>query len=319
MNRVLLVTALTIISAFALPVFAFSGLEVTTSPEIPRPGAPVTLRAKYLGTESGRLQFTWLVNGKTYLDAVGGDTITLDAPPAGESTDIEVTVSDRDSIVESVRTAVRPGGVTLEWQGDGGTTPFGGTRPLFTGHGSVRILALPEVFRTKGRSVPLEELYFSWDLNGVKNLKNTGFGKQSFVTQPPFFNRPFRVGVTVETQDGALRARDEVLLQPVPASTVLYHTTPLTGVEDRNAITGSYPFTSTEASFIAYPLHAPASIASLFTWKLNGTPIEAAAGDPRIVTFRKTGDGVGRFPVEVQYQDPKEFLNAGVARFLLQF
>lgn len=304
-----------------LSVFAaaYSGLEVSTNPTIPRPGEEVTLTAQYIGEDPGRYLFVWIVDDDERLRGVGNNSLTLTAPRLGESLEVVVSVEDQGTVLGSRRIVLRPAELTIEWEGNGARAPFAPNRPLLSGHGSVRVHALANFTDASGRGIPEDDIYFSWEVNGTTQKGASGYGKKSTIVQAPFFTQPFTIRVTGVTRDKRLSGADQVTIRPRSPEFVVYQTSPLSGLSDSRAIVDSFNFQTTEVSFVAFPLHVETLLPGQLTWLLNGAPVASGSGDQRTVTFRKAAEGSGEFEVGVEYRDALSFLNRFARSFLVYF
>ncbi len=300
----------------AVSAASFNGVVVTAAPENPRPGDRVTLTATLLDSQPGNV-YTWEQDGTRVAEGVDAKTYSLDAPPAGHSTQIDVAVTNGAVVVGTGSITLRPSEVTIEWEGLGATPPFYVGKPLMTSQGQLRATAVTALTTARG-IVSTTNILFTWKVNGSVLQQNSGFGKNTAVVTPPFYDDAFSLGVTATARDGSLTAESTVYIQPVAPQAVVYEVTPLGGVEDGRAVVSSYPFALDEVSFLAYPLYADANNLT-FTWSLDGAPVTVDTGNPRLAVFKKTGSGSGSHSIGVSYENPTKFLTRAAGSFLLTF
>lgn len=315
--RILLAIAL----FFPVALFAatpFSGLRLSTSPEVPRPGGQVTITAVSVDRDVNALEFIWSVDGKKVADAVGQTTLTISTPPVGASAEVtvETLLNGRPYANESV--FIQPAALYIESDAKSSVPPFYIGKRLPSPQGSVTLSAVPDFVLQNGTRLTPSDLFFEWRVNNVQKIKPT-LGKSSAVFPIPFFNRPFAVSVTAYTRDGSLRAQESTLVVPASPSIVIYETSPLGGILDQHAVTDSYTLPAEEVTLAAYPLFTVNRADIVFKWLLNGSQVELPAGDTHTVTFRKTAAGTGSYGVESTFSHPTRFLERASRSFLLQF
>ncbi len=284
---------------------------ITATPKNPEPGARVELTASPRGYDPTLARFTWLVDDEEVASGIGRTTASLVAPALGEASVVRVIVNDEE---RASPLTIRPTRVTIEWEGIAERPPLYVGRPLFSGQGFVRAVAVPELVSSNGVPIPGNQIRYTWSQNGNR-IRGPEFGASSIVVEPIFYNRPF--SLTVEATGGGLTAAHTVVLQAADPDIVVYEQSPLLGLLDHRAVEGTYDFAASEVSFIAHALHTTSGLT--YRWSLNGEPIIIAEGDPRVAVFKKTGAGAGAYTVGIEVGNPSSFLEEVRRAFLLQF
>ena len=318
MNKYLLLLLLAI-APFASNAAGFNGILLSASPENPAPGSRVEISASLIGGSGYANDLVWTVDGRAVTEGVGNNVLTITAPKLGGSVEVIATAVDSGRIVASGTLTIRPSEVTIEWEGDGMTTLVPQTRPLLTGHGSVRALAISSLVTASGARVPDRDVLYTWKVNGKIQAGASAYGKNTITASPTFFSDRFVLSVSAKSRDGALEAESGMVVTPRPAQVVIYETSPLGGLDDANAIVGVYPFTEDEVSFMALPLNISRKEQFDLAWSLNGQPVQTDTGDTRLAVFKKTASGHGQYTVGVTYKSVNNFLDRAVHSFLLNF
>jgi hypothetical protein len=297
---------------------AFDGVLLTTSPTYPRPNEQVTITASAIGVGANQF-YVWEEDGVRVQSGVNAKEYVAVAPEAGESKTVSVSVVAGGRTVASGTTVLAPAEVRIEWEGTGARPPFYTGRPLFTAHGTMRATTITNFVLPSGTRVPQSQILYTWSVDGVRDDTQSGFGRTTVVVEPPFYDRPFSVSVVASTRDETLSATDVVLGTPRGADLVVYETTPLGGLLDHRAIDRRiFPFTESEVSFIAFPLHTLPENGT-YAWTLNGEAVELDTGNPRLAVFKKVAQGAGEFEVGVAYNGLSGFLDEVGTAFLLSF
>ena len=177
---------------------------------------------------------------------------------------------------------------------------------------------IPNFVTQSGSSVSAKDIVFEWKINGTQAARPS-LGRTSHSFSPTLLGKPQVVTVIATSKDGLLRAQESVVIPVTNPSVLVYESSPLGGILDRNAVSATHPFTEAEVTLTAYPLYVLNSDAVDFGWNLNGNPIETGEGAAHTITFRKTGEGTGTYDVEVGFSGVQRFLEQSAQSFLLQF
>jgi len=300
-----------------LPTFG-SLLEITLEPEHPRPGDSITVTVSDPSEERGVTAYMWLVNGKVVDQGVGHTSISLSANPLGTADTVRVVAIENGVGRGEATTIIRPATVDMLWEGNTYVPPFYIGRPLVSGQGTVKLMAIPHL-AVRGSEIPAGRAVYAWKVNGVPLEKQSGYGKASISITPPRFGASFNVSVVARTQDGTVVAENSVLIEPQAPSLLVYEDAPLLGVRFDRALSGMFPFSGDEVSFVLYPLFVSNSRDVSYTWNLDSVPFAVDPAKPRAATFRKVGSGTGTHTVSASFENAKRFLERGDTSFQLTF
>lgn len=318
MIKHLLLIAL-LLAPYATHAATLSVVQVSVHPENPKPGSSITVNAIVVGTPTTEVLFRWDIDGESVATGANSSSIVIDAPPIGRSKSIVVTASLNGTALGSATVMLRPSDVTIEWEGQVSTTPFFMGRPLATADSVITAVAVPALIRANGTAVPTKDILFSWKINGAQRKADSGYGASSISFTSPFFDNALSLNVTAISRDGSLSAEDTIAIRPVKPQLAIYEESALGGVESSRAIIDSYPFTSDEVSFVAYPLYVVNPDDLAFQWSLNGEPFTLDTVNPRSAVFKKTGGGHGTYEVKALYTQVKRFLENAQQSFSLTF
>ena len=304
-------------SAFFLPGFAYA-LEIGVQPEHPTPGQTVTLTISDFEGSADNTSYVWSINKKLIDQGVGKTSISFTAGALGSSYEVQVLAVENGRARGSVSTTVRPAMVDIVWEGNTSTPPLYLGRPLPNGQSTVTVLAMPHLFLGT-KEVPSSGVIYTWKVNGTLIQKQSGYGKQSASVSPPRFGSSFTVFVQAATPDGRVTAENSVVITPRTPTAVVYENAPLLGLRFDKAVNGSFPFTTDEVSFVAYPLFVSNPDNLSYAWSLDGAAFDTDTSKPRAVTFRKVGAGTGTHEVSFSFKNSAHFLEGGEKKFQLKF
>lgn len=292
----------------AHPAYA-ADLILTVTPQAPQPGEIITVRAQVPREDQDAL-FSWTVDGTEVASGFGQSSVQVPMPELGTSVEVQVRVDGEERADPLI---LRPQRVTIEWEGLSTRPPMYMGRPLFMPRGEIRAHAVAELITARNTRIPNTEIKYTWSINDAP-LRESGYGKDTVRIAPPVFNRPFTLNVRAETRSGLI-AEDTVSLSASLPSLMVYELSPLRGLTE-HAVRSEIALRSSEVTFIAYALYAPTEL--IYSWTLNRQPVTVSGDDPRVVTFRRTGEGIGQYQIGVNAQNGQPFGSYNRS-FLLNF
>ncbi len=293
-------------------------MEVSLSPEHPKPGERVTLTVSDFSGDRATTAYIWSADGKTIAQGIGLVSISRTAGNIGSSEDIAVRAVENGRARGTASVTIRSASVDILWEGETDVPPLYPGRPLPNGKSSVRVFAVPHL-SVAGRELGAAEAVYRWSVDGSPVTRGSEYGKASAVITPPRFGAAFTVSVEASSRDGSVTGVSSVIIQPQTPTAVIYENAPLLGMRFDRALRGLVPFPNAEISFVAYPLFVMDANEPSYVWQLDGKPFDVNPDDPRAVTFRKVGTGTGRHLVSLSFQNRKNFLEEGRTEFGLTF
>jgi hypothetical protein len=293
-------------------------LEVVVIPETPTPGEMVIVRAANYSGNPANTRYVWTVNGKVAAEGFGATQVSFTAGALGVGTRVTVTATE-NGVTRGTRVlTVTPADVDVVWEGNTETPPFYIGLPLPNGSSHITAVAMPHIFRN-GTRIPAADLVYEWTVNGSSKLALAGYGRTAFTTAPPQFLNTFSISVRVATREGDVAARRTITIRPTQPEVVVYERAPLLGMRFDRAIPGTVSLAGGEATFVAYPMYANAALSSAYRWTVDGNPVEATGASPREITFRKSGEGRGRFSIQFSLEDASRLFNRAKDSFTVTF
>lgn len=276
-------------------------LSISVSPDYPRPEEPVTLEVRASRVDIDRTEVTWIVNGNTQQQEMGGDTFTLPAPAKGAEQTITAMVTTSKDQVGTISTTIKPQSVDIIWEAHTYTPPWYKGKALYTNDSTVTCTAIPEIITDSGNIVSASELFYQWERNGQTLSEQRGIGKQS--VSIPILRGYNDIGVRVETLDGKYKAYKEITVDESDPELILYESDSLYGLLFEKALQNQFTFDSNESSFAVIPyFFSTTNMNSGFinySWELNNEPINTFGNRE---TFRNESGQSGSAHVHVTAQ-----------------
>jgi len=319
-----------IVKVFLLCVFFFAAttcvhaqesfpgsLSISSSPEYPRPGEPVTLEVRASRFDIDRAEIRWIVNGETRQQGVGNDTFTLQAPQKGSEQVVSVTVTTPDDRVGTTRITIKPQSVDIIWEAKTYTPPWYKGKALYTNDSTITFTAMPEITTASGNTVSTSELFYQWERNGT-TLSERGVGKQS--VSIPVIRGYNNIGVTVETLDGKYKAYKEITVNESKPKLLLYESDSLYGLLFEKALQTQFTFDTNESSFTVIPYFFSATTMNSgfinYAWELNNEPIDTFGNRE---TFRNESGTSGSAHVHISAKHTSSLLQEDDVELMLSF
>jgi hypothetical protein len=289
--------------------------SLSASPASPNPHQNVVIKANSPTFDEYSAQFTWTINGRrdTTLSGLGKDTITIPAGNAGSSipVDLEVRLPDGTILTTSLKIYVTD--LVIVWDTNTYIPPWYEGKALPIQSSIVRLVAMPHI-SLDGHDVPIEQLIYSWQVDGKRVL--TGSGERILrISAPQFAKRGRTVILTIEDITKRVKKEARIMITPFSPRVGIYSITPLGGVEFRRNVILPKPDQS-QIDLIAEPFYFNmAGRNSLsYQWRVDYSPVQGTPENPSIITF-KTDDVSGTIPVSVRV-DSADTLIPAVSKFI---
>ena len=153
-------------------------LDITISPEVPKPGEDVTIIVETYGMDLNSANIQWLINGKEKLKGLGAKRFTFNVGNSGESRVIlNIVPKDQPPITRFF--IFNPSNVDLLWQAETYTPPFYKGKALFSPESSATMVAIPNFINGSTR-VGDSNVVYKWSIDREVQGDYSGYGKNSF-------------------------------------------------------------------------------------------------------------------------------------------
>lgn len=277
------------------------------SPEKPRMGDLVEIRAEMYGTPVKNAEFAWVINGKTYSRGVGLNKVSF---LVSEPTSVTLVLLTGEGNIVTKQWSFDPQNTLIVWEAGTYTPPFYKGKSLYTAESSLALHAINLDVEN-----PLTNVYanYVWQVDGRVKGDDSGVGKSTYVYQgdllglEPLFTVDFS-GVssfadglkaqqsTRKTINGSAKLR----VQTKQSQIFTYEKTPLLGVLFNKPLVTNYTLTTPETTVVSYPGYYSlnSALAGDYIWTINDTIVSRGANS---LTFKKIrSDEKSRLGVEIK-------------------
>jgi hypothetical protein len=174
--------------------------------------------------------------------------------------------------------------------------PISFVPPLYPGkasvpiEGGVRVVAVANLKDAKGKASLPSTYSYTWTVNGIRMMNDSGIGKSIIMVPVPSFNRELAISVAVTNGDGTLVGGDSASVSGVSPTLRVYESDPLLGIRFDHAISSTFTINGAESTLYAAPFSLPLTNGlPAIQWFLNDSPVQSGS----VVTLRPTGSGSG--------------------------
>lgn len=264
----------------------------TVSPEKPRLGETVNIKAEMYGTPVKNAEFAWVINNKTYERGVGVNKISFSLEKKSLVTLIILT---QEGNVITKQWSFNPQNTLIIWEAGTYTPPFYKGKSLYSAESNLALHAINLDVQN-----PLTNVYanYVWQVDGRVKGEDSGVGKSTYVykgdllTQEPLFKvdfsgvSSFNDNLKTTTSKAGVIGSAILRVQTQPSKILTYERTPLLGVLFNKPLVQTYALTTPETTVVAYPAYysLTSSLNADYTWTINNTIVSRKGNN---LTFKK--------------------------------
>lgn len=302
------------LTSFAQIATTVDSTDLTLIPESPAPNQSVTVKITSFSIDLNRSTLIWSVDGKQIQNGIGLTEIKTTAPANGKSS--TVTVIIRNSGKDTRKSIeLRPGDVSIAWEALGKIQPLFKGKILPSYQGSVRFVAMPELYRA-GKRLDPQELIYTWKNGSTVLGSQSGFGKQSAVISGAVVPEPLVVSVDVQSKDGVSRGSATIAVDFYDPEVLFYKEDPLYGVLYNRSLQNQEPLTNNEFKVVGIPFNF--SDVGEYNWSINGSN-RPDLNQQKSITFRNKGTVGGTSLISLELKSASRILQYARNNFTVYF
>lgn len=201
---------------------------VNATPENPAPGENVNITLKSYVNNLDIVLISWSVNGKNVSSGIGKKSFFLNAPNAGEETNVIATTSLPDG-AKDTKIIIRPSVMVLLYQAmDSYVPPFYKGKALPSPDSLVKVVALPEI-SALGSSESLrrslvdpKNMTYAWKKDYTNNQDGSGYGKNTFTYINDYLEDSNNIGVIARTTDQKYSSSSNIDIETTEIKIIFY-------------------------------------------------------------------------------------------------
>ena len=294
--------------------------ELKTNPEVPGPRESVTAFVASFSIDLDLSNISWKVGGVPTRTGIGEKRITLAAPDAGETIEIEATVIAPTGISVTKKIILEPLTLDLLWEASDSYAPPFYKGKVLPGEGAViTVFAVPGTQVSGGTLLP-ETISYTWSRNGSVVGSASGYGKRDFKFQMDYLNQSERI--EVEAQDNSGRKMEaSLVITPTNPLVLLYEHFPLSGIQYGRALGNPFPLRGAETTLVAEPFFfSPRKKGGplQFLWRVNERAV-TPGGRGDSLTVRAESSEPGEANIFVSVANAAKILQKAERAFSIRF
>lgn len=295
-------------------VIEASDIVFETTPEIPRPGEPVTIQITSYSVNINTYFMEWSESNEIKLSGYGQKEFQFLAGTIGETKTITLTIKNKEggNTVYTKKFVSKPSGVDVLWQTvDTYTPPFYRGKALPSTESIVKIIALPN-FQTTKKTIAPKDAVYTWKRNFQTIGGASGYGKNIFSFKKSYLQDEDTIQVTASEPIEGSVATQNLLIKTYQPKIMFYKKDPLFGINFSQGISTDTTLYQNDTTLVAIPYFlSPKNILDTdltYTWSLNGSDIGTPAIKNQIVLRGTDATGTAKLNLSIESLD-KLFLS----------
>lgn len=298
-------------------------LFIQISPEIPGPNENVTASLSSPSLNLDLASISWSIDGKKVSSSIGQKSVSFKTGGIGDVTTINATASLGSALLKTTAT-VNPSEVDILWETTDVYTPrFYKGKALPTSESSIKITAIPNIFRSNGVAYKSSDLSYKWSRNYeiLGSLSGKGAGTLSFKNN--YLKREEVVSTETRNTTGTKVGKSEVRIIIVDPKILFYEKNPLLGVMYNKSLFNTTNLPNEELSLVAEPYFISPidknSSQIKYKWALNNNPVETNYQNPNILVVRQQSGISGEAEVSLEVTNQSKILLSAINNIMLNF
>lgn len=234
--------------------FALTGPSVTLSlnPTNPNPNELVSVSVSAYEFNIDMSKISWTVDGKKTQEGTGLKSITLTAPANGKTTNVSVSVTTPASLIIQKSIAISPADIDLIWEVvDGYAPPFYKGKVLPVKESSIRVMAMPNVKLSSGKSSQPGDFVYVWKKDGENLAGQSGFGKNSLFFTNQILDTQNQIDVSAS--NGSKQVLGTITIKPFAPDLVFYEDDSNLGIKYQKALNSGDSLKNLRLAIVAEP------------------------------------------------------------------
>lgn len=217
----------------------FAEESISSSPEIPRIGQPVTISVYSDSINLNLQKITWYTNDKFFKEGIGEKEIVIDNKTDNTTRVRAVITKTNDSKVE-LSTQISPAEIDLIVEPLSYIPLFYKGRPSFIEQGTFFATVIPNV-KIDGKKVDSKNIFYKWikDGNVVGNLSGVGQDSIKITGSIPIMDIRLEVEA-YSYPDKKILAKDSLIIEVDQPKVLFYEKNPLYGILYNKTISNGY-------------------------------------------------------------------------------
>ncbi len=279
-------------------------VTISISPVSPAPNQTVSASVKSLEFNIDLAYISWSVNDKVVKKGQGEKNFVFQAPAAGKTAVLSVTVTPEGDPPITSSLDISPGGtIDLIWEAvDGYTPPFYRGKTLPIKQSTIRVSAVPNIKSASGVQQKPGSFTYTWKKDGKNVPAQSGFGRSSL----SFVNQILESGNRIEVvaSDGAQSVSGSIDMPFFVPEILFYeYDTNLSAPRHQAALGATRNVKQPRMTIVAEPYFLANNWFSndgvVLGWKINGSSAKPGFKNSLGIVTSTTGS----FDVEVKYDE----------------
>lgn len=325
-NKKIIFKNLLLLSFLIFPLVTLAqtaSLLIKISPEYPGPQEVVTALVSSSSFNLDLANITWTLGGKKISSNVGQKSVSFKVGEVGEPLSVKA-VATLGNTSSSGTILINPSEINILWQAtDVYVPPFYKGKALPTSEASIKITAVPNIWRNNGGTYKTSDLSYKWRRDSEVLGSLSGRGVSTLFLKNDYLKKTEQIGVEVRNTSDFKVGKEEVVIQIVEPKVLFYEKNPILGILYGKALSGSLPLSNEELSIAAEPyFFSPNNKTSSkikYNWSLNNGPVKSDGLNPDVLVVRQQSGTSGSANVSIEITNPSKIMLSARNNIMLNF
>ena len=256
-----------------------SSVTISSNPVKPGPHERVIVSLDSSTLDLDRSKISWYLDGELKLEGTGQTSVGVRTGDVGQEMRVSATIVTQGGQTITRSLVFRPLEVDLLWEAVTYTPPFYKGKSLNSSGALVSFTAMPHLIDGNGKTIPPEDIVYTWKQKGVVLGKASGYGKQSIVLESPTSDYDaLQLTVVATSLNGRYSAETSVRVKISDPELLVYEEDPLEGVYYQNSFSGIEPADKDTVIARVEPYYFSTDDVALgnlkYSWKIEGQNID---------------------------------------------
>ena len=297
------------------------GLDVT--PQTPRVGDSVIIKAYSNSIDLNYQKITWYVNDKIIKEGTGEKEIIVKAQP-NQTTKVRAVITKTDNSKIELTTEITPSEIDLIIEPLSYKPPFYKGKPYFIDQGTFYATVVPNI-KINNKKIESKDIFYKWTKDGTVLGKSSGLGQDSIKITGSVPIDDIQLGV--EAYDNVTRrllAKDSKVVKPEDPKLLFYEKNPIYGILYNKAISNSYymgdrdELTITAEPF-SFDFLKSTDDNSTYSWKINNNSATSSNNKNELLVIQQENKIKGTASISVDISNIKKDFQEVSGDFNLEF
>jgi hypothetical protein len=301
----------------------FAEESISSSPEIPRIGQPVTINVYSDSINLNLQKITWYTNDKFFKEGVGEKEIIF-KNNTDNNTKIKAVITKSDNSKIELSTQISPAEIDLIIEPLSYVPPFYKGKSSFIEQGTFFATVVPNI-KINGKKIESKNIFYKWVKDGVVIGSLSGVGQDSIKITGSIPIMDIELEVSAYSfPEKELLAEDSIFVETNEPKVLFYEKNPLYGILYNKTVSdGYYIGERNELNVVAEPFFFDflknTDDKAEYVWEINNTKATSSLNKNELLLIQQSDKIKGNSNISVNVSNIKRTFQEISNSFNLEF